>query len=281
MTRLAEITEHIGSMAELLEIVGAMRSLAGMRMQEAQRALPGVRRYGDSVAEAIGAALLLMPEPAPQELPSAGRRALILCVAEHGFVGAFNERLLEAAEKLLEPADLLFLIGSRGAALAYERGWNIAWTHAMASRVAGVPDVVDRLTRELYTRIVRGEIARIELISSRYQQGAAPVIESRLLLPLDTAALALTRPRDAPLHTLAATRLLERLMAEYVFAMLTEALIESIASETAARFAAMEAAHDNVEQKLSDLRQAARQARQSEITAELLDLLAGAEAARR
>ncbi|HBZ70375.1 MAG TPA: hypothetical protein DEP35_11860 [Deltaproteobacteria bacterium] len=278
MTRLADINEHIGSMAELLEIVGAMRSLAGMRVQEAQRALPGIRRYGDSVAEAIGAALLLMPEPAPHERPSAGQRAVILCAAEHGFVGAFNERLLEAAEKLLEPADLLFLIGSRGAALAYERGRNPAWTHTMASRVAGVPDVVDRLARELYSRIVRGQIARIELVSSRYQQGAAPVTEHRLLLPLDTAALALTQPRQAPLHNLPPTRLLERLMAEYVFAVLTEALVESIASENAARFAAMEAAHDNVEHKLGELRQEARQARQSEITAELLDLLAGAEA---
>jgi F-type H+-transporting ATPase subunit gamma len=67
-------------------------------------------------------------------------------------------------------------------------------------------------------------------------------------------------------------------MAEYLFALLTGAAVESIASENAARFAAMESAHDNVTKKLSQLRQTARQARQSEITEELLDLITGTEA---
>ena len=47
MTRLAELRGQIDSMDGLLDIVGAMRSLAGMRLQEAQRALPGVRRYAN------------------------------------------------------------------------------------------------------------------------------------------------------------------------------------------------------------------------------------------
>jgi F-type H+-transporting ATPase subunit gamma len=277
MTRLAEINGHIGSMASLREVIGAMRSLAGMRVQESQHALPGVRRYAHSVAEAIGAALLLVPG-APQVPAGRGRRALILCAGEHGFVGAFNERLLEATGTRLEPTDLLFMIGSRGAAIASERGWKLAWTHPMASRVSGVPEVIDSLTHELYMRIVRGEIGRIELVSSRYRQGVAANIEHRLLLPLDTAALALTQPRQAPLHNLGSTQLLEALMAEYVFALLTEAAVESIGSENAARLAAMEAAHDNVEKKLDELQLAAREARQGEITEELLDLIAGAEA---
>ena len=62
MTRLAEIEAHIGNMAELRDIIGAMRSLAGMRMQEAQRVLPGIRRYAETVSEAIGDALLLLPD---------------------------------------------------------------------------------------------------------------------------------------------------------------------------------------------------------------------------
>jgi F-type H+-transporting ATPase subunit gamma len=281
MTRLAEINGHIASMAELHEIIGAMRSLAGMRVQESQGALPGIRHYAETVAEAIGAAWLLLPQTAPEGPPGGGRRAVILCAGEHGFVGAFNERLLEALETRLEPTDLLFVIGTRAVALACERGRNPVWTHAMASRVSGVPEVIDRLTHELYTRVVRAEIERIELISSRYRHGGASTIEHRLLLPLDMPALALTQPRQPPLHDLDPTRLLERLMAEYVFALLTEALVESIGSENAARFAAMEAAHDNVEKKLGELHLAAHQARQGEITAELLDLIVGAEASTR
>lgn len=277
MTRLAEIQGHIASMDELLDIVGAMRSLAGMRVQEAQRALPGIRRYAESMAAAIGAALLLMRPPS-ETLLAGGRRALVLCTAEHGFVGGFNERLVEAAEAVLQAHDLLFVLGSRGAALALERGRQPSWMRPMATRLVGAPETVNHLTTELYTRIARGEISRIEVMFDRYRQGSAPTIERLLLLPLDVASLAIKQPRQEPLHNLAPRPLLEKLIAEYVFALLTEAAVESISSENAARFAAMESAHENVTKKLSQLRQSAQQARQTEITAELLDLVTGAEA---
>ena len=280
MTQLAEIQGHIASMDELADILGAMRSLAGMRVQEAQRALPGIRRYAESMAAAVGASLLLMPHLMTQTYGDRGRRALILCSAEHGFVGGFNERLIEAAEAILRPWDLLFLLGSRGAALASERRRKVTWTRPMATRLSGAPDTINHVAHELYARIVRGEISRVEVMFARYRQGAASTIERRLLLPLDTKPLATTTPRQAPLHNLEPGPLIEILMAEYVFALLTEAAVESIASENAARFAAMDSSHDNATKKLSELRQTARQARQTEITSELLDLITGAEAIR-
>jgi F-type H+-transporting ATPase subunit gamma len=278
MARLAEIEGHIATMRELSDIVGAMRSLAGMRVQEAQRALPGICSYAASMAAGIGAALLLMPEPEPRMPGARSRPALVLCAAEHGFVGGFNERLVEAAEAAARPGEALFVLGSRGAILAAERGRPPAWTAPMATRPAGAPETIRRLTARLYDGIARGEISRVEVIFGRSRQGSAPAIERRLVLPLDLASLALRQPRQAPLHNLVPRALLERLMSEYVFALLTEAAVESIASENAARFAAMESAHDNVSKKLDELRQSARQARQAEITTELLDLVTGAEA---
>ncbi len=278
MTHLSEIQSHIGSMDELLDIVGAMRSLAGMRVQEAQHALPGIRSYAESMAAAIRSALLLLPEPVSDAGQESGRRALILCAAEHGFVGGFNERMLDAAETTLKLSDLLFVLGSRGAARAFERGRKIVWTRPMATRLAGAPDAVNRLTSELYPRIARGEVARVEVMFGRYRQGAAPSIERRLVLPLETATLVAKPARQVPVHNLPPRSLLEKLMAEYVFALFTEAAVESIASENAARFAAMESAHANVSEKLAGLKENARQARQTEITAELLDLITGTEA---
>ncbi len=278
MTSLADIQGHIASMGELQDIVSAMRSLAGMRVQEAQRALPGIRQYADSMAEAIGAALMLVARQEPAARIGQGIRALILCAAEHGFVAGFNERLVEAAEAELKPHDLLFVLGSRGAALALERGRQAAWARPMATRLNGVPDTVNQLTKELFARVARGQISRVEVLFSRYRQGGPSAIERRLLLPLDTASIAASGPRQAPLHNLEPGALFEKLAAEYVFALLTEAAVESIASENAARFAAMEAACDNVSKKLEQLQQDSRQARQTEITTELLDLITGVKA---
>jgi len=278
MTSLADIQGHIASMGELQDIVSAMRSLAGMRVQEAQRALPGIRQYADSMAEAIGAALMLVARQEPAAQIGQGIRGLILCAAEHGFVAGFNERLVEAAEAELKPHDLLFVLGSRGAALALERGRQAAWARPMATRLNGVPDTVNQLTKELFARVARGQISRVEVLFSRYRQGGQSAIERRLLLPLDTASIAASGPRQAPLHNLEPGALFEKLAAEYVFALLTEAAVESIASENAARFAAMEAACDNVSKKLEQLQQDSRQARQTEITTELLDLITGVKA---
>ncbi|HTV31807.1 MAG TPA: F0F1 ATP synthase subunit gamma [Methylocella sp.] len=278
MTRLSEIQGHITSMDELLEIVGAMRSLAGMRVQEVQHALPGIRNYSDSMAAAIGRALLLVPQPLRQVRHEDGCRALILYMAEHGFVGGFNEKLLEALERTLRPTDLLFVLGTRGAALALERGRKAAWARPMASRLAGAPDVVNELMNALYMRMADGEIACVEILFSPYRQGAASTIKQQRLLPFGMTKLAAKPSEEVPLHNLPPRPLLEKLMAEYVFALLTEAAVESIASENAARFAAMESAHDNVSKKLAGLQENARAARQTEITAELLDLMTGVEA---
>lgn len=279
MTRLADIQREQGSMAELQEIVSAMRALAGMRLQEAQQALPAVRRYSQAMAQAIGTALMLLPVSGAAT-PSAdrGQRALIVCCSEHGFVGGFNERLMEAAAASLGTDDLLFMVGSRGVALALERERQIAWSSAMATRVAGTPDVVNALAAELYTRIAGGGIGRVEVLFERGEQGERPAVERRRLLPLDPLSLPRVTARQAALHDLAPYVLAEKLIAEYVFALLTEATVESLASENAARFAAMQSAHDSISKRLTQLEQTAEEARQSEITSELLDLITGAEA---
>jgi F-type H+-transporting ATPase subunit gamma len=277
VTRLAEIEGHLRSMGELLDVVSAMRSLAAMRMQEAQQALPGVRRYAETMAAAIGATLLLMPATptAPSRLQ--GRRVLVFCMAEHGFVGGFNDRLL-AVQIGPKPDDLLFVLGSRGAALVEERWRRTNWTEPMATRCSGAPETARRLAGEIYRRIAQGEVGRVEVILARSHSSGVSAVEQRLLLPIDLEKLRRTQPTQPPLHNLPPATLLERLMAEYVLAQLTEAAIESLASENAARFAAMASAHDNVSKKLDELRRQSNLARQSEITTELLELITGSEA---
>jgi len=276
--RLAEIESHIGSMIELREIVSAMRSLASMRVQEAQRVLPGIRRYAETMAAGIAAALLLVPVARVGRRGTRGRRALVLCTAEHGFVGGFNERMLDAAKASLRSDDALLILGSRGAAAVHERGWPTAWTQPMATRPEGAPETTRRLTAELYRGIAAGELTRVDVIFARHRQKSGTTIQQRLLFPVEPASLAVAHLRQPPLHNLLPDELLEALIADYVFALLTEAAVESLASENTARFAAMQSAYDNVSKKLEQLRQDARQSRQTEITTELLDLVAGAEA---
>ncbi|HVC30767.1 MAG TPA: FoF1 ATP synthase subunit gamma [Steroidobacteraceae bacterium] len=273
--RLADIERHLASMSELQRIVGAMRALASMRVQEAVRALPSVRTYGDALAEAVREALAIAgDERITSTEPSrhGGKRAIVVFTSEHGFVGAFNERLIDAAT--FAAGDALILVGSRGAALVMERGVRLAATQAMATRLASVPEVVHKLQETLYPAIAAGETACAEVFFGRYQRSGMADIQRLRLFPL-TIAPGRERTGPAPLHDLPAAELLERMTAEYLFARLTEAAVESLAAENGARFAAMESAHDNVGKRLQALRLEASRARQEEVTAELLDLVTG------
>lgn len=273
--RLAEIQRHVSSMEELQRIVGAMRAIASMRVQEAARALAGVRAYGDALTGAVRQALAIAADAgvtagAP---PRRGRgRALVVFASEHGFVGAFNERLLEAA--CPAPGDTLIVAGSRGAALAGERGLPVASAHAMATRLASIPETVRQVQEALYPAIALGETLHAEVMFATYRRTGTADVQRLRLFPLEIAP-GRARSGPAPLHDLSAGELLERMTAEFILARLTEAAVESLAAENGARFAAMEAAHENVGKRLQTLRLEGSKARQEEVTSELLDLVTG------
>ncbi len=153
-----------------------------------------------------------------------------------------------------------------------------AWRHPLATRAAAAPEIARRLSSELYRRIAGAEVGRVEVMFASHGQGTVVEIERRLLLPLDMTTLRARQTRQPPLHNLRPQLLYEKLLAEYVFARLSEAIVEAIAAENAARLAAMGSAHDNVSRKLEALHRDARYARQSEITAEVVDIVTGAEA---
>jgi F-type H+-transporting ATPase subunit gamma len=292
--RLAEIERHVASMEELQQIVGAMRAIASMRMQEAVRALSSVRDYGAALADALHDALAIAEEEthlgggdmrrlvdgtgAPGQWRA--RRAIVLFASEHGFVGGFNQRLIETVEADLTATDALMIVGSRGAAFAAERGHTAAWAHPLATGLTGIPETVRHLEEALLPRISRAAVLRAEVIFGRYGRSGQLDIERHRLFPLELGPARTGRRGLAPLHDLPLQELLEKLTAEYMLAQLTEAATEALTAENAARFAAMDSARANVGRKLETLRRDASRARQEEITTELLDLITGEQAAR-
>ncbi|HEX5460978.1 MAG TPA: FoF1 ATP synthase subunit gamma [Steroidobacteraceae bacterium] len=278
--RLAEIERHVSSMQELQRIVGAMRAIASMRIQEAVRALASVREYGDALTKGVREALAIAAEErvAAADPPRRhGGRVMVVFMSEHGFVGGFNERLIETVSGRIGAGDALVIVGSRGAALVGERRLAVISTHAMATRLASVPEVVRRLQESLYPAIATAQIVRATVVFCRYGRTGSTDVETLPLFPLEIS-VPRGRTRQVPLHDLSAAELLERMTAEYIFSQLTEAAVESLAAENGARFAAMEAAHDNVGKRLRALRLDASRARQEEVTTELLDLVTGEQA---
>ena len=278
MERLGLIHARIASIAQLQEVVTAMRSLAALRMQQAADLLDGARRSAEIIAAALSQALLLTEAPPPPRPDT--RPALLLFTAEHGFVGGYGEALAEAALAAAGDAPLL-VVGSRGARTLTEQGHPPAWTLPMAPHAAGVPLVAGRIAAELGRRVVAGQLSRLEMMFGRLEAGGRWRIARETLLPLDFSRFRTNAARVAPLVHLAPSELLEGLVEEYLLTDLIRAATEALAAENAARLLAMTTAADNIDRKLDDLRAEERVMRQEQITDELLDVLNGALAMER
>lgn len=274
MEQLQRLQARLASLGELRDLVRALRALAATHVQEAQGAIVGIRRYVEVVEDTLaeGAALLAQADGlAAADGPPDGSALIVVC-SEHGFVGAFNERLLDRAEAERNDGQKLVVIGRRGANLAEERGLVVDRSFPMATRVAGVLGVT-RGVAEYLTGV-----ARADVVFGSYRRGGGFEVEARSVLPLDPALLVGSWRRSPPLHHLAPELLLRRLASEYLFAEITRAVMESLASENGARLRVMEAANQSIGDKLVELRGKEHTLRQESITSELLDVVTGSEA---
>jgi F-type H+-transporting ATPase subunit gamma len=272
--QLPRLQARLTSLHELRDLIRALRAIAASRVQEAQGALAGMRRYVETTEDAIAQGAALLPRSdghiALPVSPLAG--VLIVVCSEHGFVGGFNERLLDRAAEVLAPKQSLVVIGRRGAVMAGERGMTVDRGFPMATHVGGVLGVTRRVAEHLAT------VSRAAIVFGEYRRGGNFEAVVRTILPLDPALLAASERRSPPLHHLAPEILLQRLASEYLFAEISRAVTESLASENGARLHVMEHADRNIGSKLDELRLKEHTLRQESITSELLDVVTGSEA---
>jgi F-type H+-transporting ATPase subunit gamma len=126
-------------------------------------------------------------------------------------------------------------------------------------------------------------VERIVLFHHKPVSGAIYQPQTVPLLPMDLEWLESLGQKPwpskvLPTYTMDRPPLIYALLGQYLFVTLYQALAESLASENAARLAAMQAADNNIDERLKDLRLQYNQLRQSTITEELLDIVAGFEA---
>lgn len=272
MEQLPRLQARLNSLRELRDLIRALRALAASHVQEAQGALAGIRRYVEVVEDAIAEGATLLPKTDGLATSLSVNSVLIVVCSEHGFVGAFNDRLLRRAAAERREEQRLLVIGRRGALLAEERGLSVARSFSMATHVGGVLGVTRTIAEHL------ASVSTADIVFGSYRRGGNFEVEARSILPLDPALLVGSQQRISPLHQLAPDVLLQRFASEYLFAEITRAVTESLASENAARLQVMETADHNIGDKLDELRSKEHSLRQEVITSEMLDVVTGSEA---
>lgn len=273
MEDVSRIEARLESLEELSELVVALRSMAASRAREANEASEGTRSYCAIVDRAIREVLpLAAAHDRPFARPEGADAVLIVITSENGFVGGFNNRLVERALEVWRPEERLIVVGRRGQIAASEKEVQPAAGFNMTSRREGVTALARRIGA------VVSEAMAARLVFARPERGVGYEIELRQVLPLDLPYEGRAAPLDAPLHHLPPMELIEGLAAEYLFAEIADALMASLSAENAARLRTMDAASRNIDERLEKLTREARNARQEQTTSDMLDVVTGAEA---
>ncbi len=275
--RLADIGARIAGVHQLDAVVNAMRGIAASRVQQARGQLNAVDRYAAIIEAAIGRVLAMLPAAAPTKQPQ--RPAIVVFCAEQGFAGGFSERVLDAVGPDLARSDV-FLIGTRGAVAASERGVATVWQHAMPSHSAVIPKLADAITQAVYARIAKGQLHGLAVVFMQWLPGRGATHQRQNLLPLDVSTFRCAPQANPPLLYLAPADLLGELTQDYLHALLCKAALHAFAAENETRMQTMASAHTQIGRQLETLQSTQRLVRQEEITEEIIELAAGETATR-
>jgi F-type H+-transporting ATPase subunit gamma len=289
-----DLKRRIRSIRNTRKITKAMELVASARLRRAQARIEAMRPYADRMMELmIGTA---RASSSVRGLPLLQRREDVQAVAilpltgDRGLAGAFNAQVLRHAFALgrrieAEGGRVRWLVaGRKGASTVRFRGLDLlqAWTGFSDRPAYADAQALAHKVAELY---VDGEVDRVVVVYNRFVSPLVQEVVEQDLLPIPEHVLAAGEEEQRHQALLGdfiyepePEQILERLLPVYVETELYRALLESAASEQGARMTAMRNASKNAGELIDTLTLAMNRARQAEITQEILEVVAGADA---
>jgi F-type H+-transporting ATPase subunit gamma len=292
MATVQDLKRRIRSIRNTRKITKAMELVASARLRRAQARIEAMRPYADRMTELmIGTArastslqgLTLLQRREVQ------RAAIIPLTGDRGLAGAFNAQVLRhafALERQLagDGVETHWLVaGKKGRSTLSFRRYEIdqSWIGFSDRPAYHDAQAIARKAAELYEQ---GEIDRVVIVYNEFVSALVQRVVERDLLPIPEEALDRNaeEAEEAQLGDFIyepdPEEILKRLLPVYVETELYRALLESAASEQGARMTAMRNASGNAADLISSLTLDMNRARQAEITQEILEVVAGADA---
>lgn len=286
---------QINSTEDLQSVVKTMKALAAVSIQQYEAAIASLRQYSHTLE--LGLQIVLQ-QPAVREHPARLRSevaaesqlGLIVFGSDQGLCGQFNQQIAQHFGHYLghPPFPIarhrrVAVVGARPVPALEDEGIAIDELFSVPSSLGEISDRVQDLLLMIDRWRAQDRCDRILLFYNRPTSSASYDSTIVQLLPLDQDWLTTLqqRPwesRNLPAVLMNTDRLFAKLVRQYLFIALYQAIAASLASENASRLAAMQSAEGNIRDRLEDLTGQYRQQRQSAITAELLDVISGFEA---
>jgi F-type H+-transporting ATPase subunit gamma len=292
-----EVQDRISSVKNVQKITRAMEMVAAARLRRAEQRIEHLRPYAGAIRrmtrQAAEAAENVPNLPILAEHDEMKQVGLLLVTGDRGLAGAFNSQILRAglqagSEHESEGRDIAwYASGRRGVSSLAFRGHEVTGSYIGFTERPAYGDA-RHIAEELMAAYVDGEVDEVEIFYNGYISPLTQEVRRETLLPLQQATILEAEDEDEdeerPEHRALVEyepdpeEILQRLVPDYVEISVYRALLESAASELGARMTAMRNASQNAGELIDDLTLEMNRARQAEITQEILEVVAGAEA---
>ena len=281
MANLKDIRDRIKSVKSIQKVTKAMKMVAAAKMRKAQDRMEQARPYTNSLDEIIHH---ILPDVDKDLLPllderEIKRKAYVIVCADRGLAGAFNTNLLKVAQTEIDEFGKenidIFCIGKKARDHFTYRDYNIIESHIDFWTEMEFENAM-MIGRGVIDHFTNGIVDEIHVVYNYFVNVAQQEIKSEVLLPLTYDSIE-DKVVDR-LYEPSKESLVNTLIPRHLNVQIWKYLLESYASEQAARMLSMENATSNAQDMIKDLTLQFNKARQAAITTEMLEIVGGAEA---
>ena len=281
MANLKDIRDRIKSVKSIQKVTKAMKMVAAAKMRRAQENMEKARPYNHRLVEIIQH---LLPSVERSMLPllevrEVKRIAYVVVTSDRGLAGSFNSSILRKAHNDIDEFGKqnvdIFCIGKKAKDYFKSRKYNIIesysdfWSDLNFNQSMKIGSTIINHFLDL-------SVDEIRVTYNEFVNVATQATVSEKLLPIELNDGELSHTDF--LYEPSKNRIVKSLIPRYLNAQVWKYLLESYASEQAARMVAMENATTNSEDMIKNLTLEFNKARQAAITTEMLEIVSGAEA---
>ncbi len=285
MANLKEIRNRITSIASTMQITSAMKMVSAAKLKKAQDAITAMRPYANKLTELLQS-LNATLDADSSNVYSAKREVkkvlLVVITSNRGLCGGFNNNVIKQSKKLVaniynnKQVDFV-CIGKKGNDVLEKNNTVIANKSSLYDDLTF--SNVAEIAEELMEKFTEGSYDKIEVIYNKFKNAATQEIMTEQFLPIVSE-----KSEDKNTMNLdyvfepSKKEIVDALIPKSLKTQLYKAIRDSFASEHGARMTAMHKATDNAGELKDALTLQYNQARQAAITAEILEIVGGAEA---
>ncbi|MBE5939469.1 MAG: ATP synthase F1 subunit gamma [Lachnospiraceae bacterium] len=283
MASMRDIQRRKASVQSTGQITKAMKLVSTVKLQKSRNRAENTKPYFENMYETVTSVLARSGNIRHRFLKQVeGRKkAVIVITSNRGLAGGYNSnivKMITGNEELKADDVLLYTVGRKGKDSLTRKGYTVKKDYSDAVEEPIYRDAMD-ISRDVLEAYESGEIGEIYIAYTVFKNTVSHIPTLKKLLPVSLDFELNNEDKKIPMnYEPDEEEVLDVIIPKYISSLIFGALIESVASENGARMAAMDSATSNAEEMIADLSLKYNRARQSSITQELTEIIAGSEA---